>query len=106
MTQTRTPPIPHRIRVGDKLYSVDIVETMRGKREMGRVWYDAKRIEVGEKSNITGRSYTPDQVHNTFWHELVHAVLYEMGTNLYSNEKFVTDFANHLAKAIRSARFK
>jgi hypothetical protein len=43
---------------------------------------------------------------DTFWHELVHAILNDMGEDLLNNnEKFVTGFANRLTKAIQSARF-
>ena len=100
------PNIPIRIRVGTKMYSVDVVESMRRKRDMGRTYYSAQRIEVGTSSNVTGRAYTADEIDDTFWHELVHAILYEMQHNLYDNERFVTEFAGHLAKAIKSAKFK
>jgi hypothetical protein len=39
----------------------------------------------------------------TFWHELTHAVLYEMDHPLYRSEVFVTRFAQLLNKAINSA---
>jgi hypothetical protein len=43
---------------------------------------------------------------DTFWHELVHAILNDMGEHtLNKDEKFVTGFANRLTKAIKSARF-
>jgi len=43
---------------------------------------------------------------DTFWHELVHAILNDMGRNtLNADEQFVTGFANRLTKAIQSARF-
>ena len=99
-------PIPHRIRVGDHLYSIDVVESMRYKRDMGRTHYNDKRIEIGKNSNTTGRAFTNDEIDDTFWHEIVHAILYEMKHHLYDNEKFVDEFAKHLARAIRSAKFK
>ena len=100
------PNIPIRIRVGTKLYSVDVVESMRRKRDMGRTYYGENRIEVGTFSNVTGRKFTKDEIDDTFWHELTHAILYEMHSPLYDDEKFVTEFAGHLAKAIKSAKFK
>ena len=98
--------IPVRIRVGAKLYSIDVVESMRRKRDMGRTYYNDSRIEIGKRSNVTGRAYTVDEMDDTFWHELTHAILYEMQHNLYDDEKFVTEFAGRLAKAIKSAQFK
>lgn len=106
MKAKRAPPIPYRIRVGDKLYSIDVVRSMQRKREMGRVAYDAGSIQIGEVSNVTGRKYSDIQMSETFWHELVHAILYEMDNQLHKDEKFVDEFAKHLARAIRSAKFK
>lgn len=100
------PNIPIRVRVGTKLYSVDVVESMRRKHTMGRTYYDMERIEIAKRSNATGRAYTVDEMDDTFWHELTHAILHDMGHRLYNDEKFVTEFAGRLAKAIKSAQFK
>jgi hypothetical protein len=45
-------------------------------------------------------------VQDSFWHELVHAILYDMERhNLNRDESFVIGFASRLSKAIDSARF-
>lgn len=106
MTSKQAPPIPRRIKVGDKMYSVDIIQSMQRARERGCIWYDAGRIQIGQANHVDGRKYSDIQMSETFWHELVHAILYEMDSQLYSNEKFVHEFAMHLAKAIHSAKFK
>lgn len=100
------PNIPHRIRVGKQMYSVDVVESMRRKATMGRTYYDLSRIEIGTTSNTTGRKFTDDEIDDTFWHEITHAILYDMNHRLHNDEKFVTEFAGRLAKAIKSAQFK
>ena len=100
------PHIPARIRVGTKLYSIDVVQSMRRKREMGEIHYAQQKINIAQRSNVTNRRYTQDEIDDTFWHELTHAILYEMQHRLYDDEKFVTEFAGHLAKAIKSAQFK
>lgn len=100
------PPIPHRIRIGTKMYSIDIVESMYRKREMGRVTYGTQNIQIGTTSNVTGKRYSDIQMSETFWHELVHAILYEMDSQLHNDEKFVDTFAMHLSRAIQSAKFK
>jgi hypothetical protein len=43
-------------------------------------------------------------VRDTFWHELTHAVLHDMGHPLRDDEKFVVKFANRLSCAIDSAQ--
>lgn len=98
--------LPKKLKVGDRWYSVEIVETMQRRAQMGCVYYGTGEIEVAVKSNTTNKPYTKDEVADTFWHELTHAILYDMGSSLYKNEKFVTRFANRLAKAINTAKFK
>jgi predicted SprT family Zn-dependent metalloprotease len=97
--------LPKKIKVGDRWYSVEIVETMERRAHMGYVYYGTGAIEIAKKSNVTNKRYSNEEVSDTFWHELTHAILYDMGSNLYSNEKFVTRFANRLSKAINTARF-
>jgi hypothetical protein len=98
--------LPKKLKVGDRWYSVEIVETMQRRAQMGCVYYGTGEIEVAVKSNTTNKPYTKAEVSDTFWHELTHAILYDMGSSLYKDEKFVTRFANRLAKAINTARFK
>lgn len=98
--------LPKKLKVGDRWYSVEIVETMQRRAQMGCVYYGTGEIEVAVKSNTTNKPYTKDEVADTFWHELTHAILYDMGSSLYKNEKFVTRFANRLANAINTAKFK
>lgn len=106
MNTKQAPPIPRRIKIGKKMYSIDIVESMYRRREMGRTTYGACNIQIGKTSNTTGRKYSDLQMSETFWHELVHAILYEMDSPLHADEKFVDRFAMHLARAIQSAKFK
>ena len=98
--------LPKKLKVGDRWYSVEIVETMQRRAQMGCVYYGTGEIEVAVKSNTTNKPYTKDEVADTFWHELTHAILYDMGHRLYNDEHFVTEFSGRLAKAIKSAKFK
>lgn len=89
--------LPHKIRVGRRWYSVEIVEAMID-RCYGRIHYDRNLIRVHKR--------TKNGMADTFWHETVHAILHDMDHPLYRNERFVTAFADRLSKTIRSARFK
>ena len=96
--------LPKTIRVGKKRYSIEVVETMLQHR-MGSVDHDTQRITIGRKST-SGHRYSQAIMTDTFWHELVHAILNDMGRHtLNQDEQFVTGFANRLTKAIQSARF-
>jgi hypothetical protein len=99
--------LPRRIRIGKNQYTIDIVETMLNSGGMARVFYDKRQIQIAKKSNKTGRRYARNEMHDSFWHELVHAILFDMDEHkLNGNEKFVTEFAHRLSEAIDSARFE
>ena len=98
--------LPKKLKVGDRWYSVEIVETMQRRAQMGCVYYGTGEIEVAVKSNTTNKPYTKAEVSDTFWHELTHAILYDMGSTMYRNEKFVSRFASRLSRPITSAKFK
>jgi len=99
-------PIPRRIRIGNKAYSIEVVEALLDKKLAGEINYHERLIQVGMRNGRTGRLFNPAFVHETFWHELVHAILDDMDEDtLNRDEKFVTAFAARLAKAIRTARF-
>lgn len=98
--------IPRKIKVGDKWYSVEVVEAMQEHGHMGEVNYPKQKIKVSTKSNVTRRKYSKDTVHDTFWHELIHAILHDMGRHRLNNdEEFVHGVSSRLYKAISTARF-
>jgi hypothetical protein len=99
--------LPKKIRVGNKWYSVEVVEAMVEKGYMGKVYYPEQKIKIGLSSTRTGKKFATTDVNDTFWHELVHAILNDMGCkNLNRNERFVSGFAKRLNKAIETARFE
>jgi hypothetical protein len=76
-----------------------------GKRGvMGATYFKAARIEIGKKSKITGMAYKQEDVDDTFWHELTHAILNDMGSSLDRDEEFVTAFSKRLAQAVNTAK--
>jgi len=106
MTTRMRQPIPKRIRVGQKEYSIEVVEAMLDKRLAGEVNYHERLIQLSMRNGRTGRLFHPAFIHETFWHELVHAILDDMDEDkLNRNERFVKEFATRLATAIRTARF-
>ena len=79
---------------------------MRRRAETGRVFYGDGKIELATHSNTCGRRFDADEINVTFWHELVHAILYDMNHPLYRDERFVTRFAQRLSQSIRTAKFE
>jgi hypothetical protein len=104
MTQVKSP-IPKLLRIGEKKYSVEVVEAMLEKSWQGSVAYGPQRIKIARTSNVSGRPFADHEMQTTFWHEITHAILYDMDNSLYKNEKFVTEFSTRLAQAIKTARF-
>jgi hypothetical protein len=97
---------PRRMRVGKKMYSVEVVEAMIEKNCVGRTLYAERNIKIAAKHNATGRFLAGAEIRDTFWHEVTHAILEDMGRHtLNRDERFVSEFANRLSKAIDSAKF-
>jgi hypothetical protein len=100
----RTPkmPIPIKIKVGEKWYKIEKVEVIEGCK--GNVTYDDKTIRIASRS--ANYAYNADEQINTFWHELTHAILNDMGSKLEADELFVNAFSNRLHNAVKSAKFE
>ena len=97
--------LPKKIQIGDKWYSVDVVESMKERAMMGEVQYGKRTITLARRS-YHGVPLKLSALHETFWHELTHAILENMDrTDLNNDETFVEEFSNRLARAIQSARF-
>lgn len=97
--------IPKQLTVGFTRYTVTQPERLAYVRR-GFISYAKHTIEVAKRPAIDKLPpYTDTERHETFWHELTHAILYDMDSPLYNNETFVTQFSARLAKAIRTARF-
>lgn len=97
--------LPKKIQVGNTEYAVNKVKHLAHVGAAGAIWYEDKVIEVATHSSINNRRFKQEDVYDTFWHELTHAILKDMGSKLEGNEKFVTEFSERLTKAILSARF-
>ena len=93
--------LPTKITVGKTTYSV-----RRGAPSgcLGNVDYDKKVISIAMRDGL-GNELEPEEVRDTFWHEMTHAILHDMSHPLRDDEKFVVKFANRLSCAIDSAKF-
>ena len=62
-------------------------------------------IKIANKVH-EGRDQTPSSKFNTFWHEVVHAILDTMQENeLSANEKFVGVFSSMLCEVLNSFEY-
>jgi hypothetical protein len=103
-SERKNMKIPNKIRVGRKKYRVEKVEKIKFHRPVsGRVDYWDKVITLATHSVHTKKPHPPAYMSESFWHELTHAILYDMGHGLARNESFVTRFSSRLNNAILSA---
>jgi hypothetical protein len=96
--------IPSHIKVSKVWYRVNLKPQTRSNFD-GYIQYVPRQIYVFTHRK-DGAPIKPVLQRETFWHETVHAILYEMQHPLYNNEKFVTEFAKNLSKVIDTARFE
>ncbi len=96
--------IPKSFKLSNQPYKVRFTQVMPGQGHMGEVDYTLRQITIAHNSNLTGRSFKSEEIDDTFWHEVTHAILRDMGHRLWSNERFVTRFARRLTEVVNTAK--
>ena len=95
--------IPKKITVGTKTYAIIKVRKARTKNTLAAIDYQHGIIWMATH-DMQDNKLGKEEMADTFWHELTHAVLHDMGNDLCYDESFVTKFANHLSHAINTAQ--
>lgn len=97
--------IPKSFKVSNRKYTVQ--EPMPGVRPnciKGSVHFIPRTVEVNKIVN--GRKMGKRERATVFWHEALHAMLYDMGSHsLNNNEGFVENLAQRITGIIYTARF-
>lgn len=93
--------IPKHVVVGLSPYKVTPVKSIDKCR--GEVNYKEREIKIARRNDHLAYTYSKEELANTFWHELTHAILHDMGSKLAYDEKFVTKFSDRLDQAIKTA---
>lgn len=99
-TKVAALPIPKQLRVGKR-----IIKVRREHSNAGVLGYCVGGKEICLYTHSHGRAVTVPQANETFWHELTHAILYEMGKPIKQEERFVRTFAKLLSQAVNTAKF-
>lgn len=95
-------PIPKSFTLNGSKYVVNMYPKLP-RSLLGRVYLESKFVQIRTtEGQVQRRSKA---VAETFWHEAIHAILYEMGSSLYRDEKFVTAFSKGLNQLVHSAKF-
>lgn len=102
--------IPKEFRLGGQEYKVIQRVCMRAFLRKGYFDGHSRRFELGLHSNFRkrgqphGRAFSTEEVSQTFWHEVTHAILYDMNHPLWNDETFVDAFSQRLNEVVGSAR--
>lgn len=95
--------IPKSFTVGSTPYTVKVVPSLGDS--WGRAWLDTGVIKVAANYKKKKRKmHGHGSMHETFWHEATHAILYDMGNPLFKDEAFVTAFSMKLNQIIETAK--
>lgn len=95
--------IPKAFTVGTLRYTIE-VKPQLSRGMWGRAWLDTGYIEISATHKGKMRPVTGSKgIGCTFWHEVTHAILYDMGHPLYKDEAFVTAFSNKLTQVVETA---
>jgi len=95
--------IPKQIKVGQKWYTVEQPPVLGLSYQQGNINYAKATMCIAKLVN--GKALSPGARSEVFWHETIHAMLYDMGSPLHKNETFVEALAVRLQGVINSARF-
>lgn len=87
--------IPQSFKLGKNEWGVAVVPRMRVH---GRTYPDFYAMKVA----VNGRR--KQNVSETFWHEVTHAILHDMKDPRWNDEKFVTAFSKRLNQVITTAK--
>ena len=96
--------IPKQFQLGTKRYTVETVQHTKPKGTMGTIYYDLCRVEIATNSGLSNRSFKQEEMTDTFWHEVTHAILRDMKHKQWNDEKFVTAFSKRLTQIITTAK--
>jgi hypothetical protein len=99
--------IPKQVTIGRTPHLVRTKPDILVGKTLCRGYFEHsnRTITIAQGNTKRGYVYNADERSNTFWHELTHAILYDMGNELTHNEKFVSAFADRLNQAIKTAKF-
>lgn len=98
--------IPLSFEVGGVNIAVEFAQHSPSDGVVGQTSIAEDKISIFDEVGINTHQGKGSQV-NSFYHELVHAILITMGEDsLNKNERFVCTFAGFLTEAMKNAYFK
>lgn len=97
--------IPKSFNLSNRPYQVRVAKRVRGPHGViGRVDYKMRVIDLANVNCWTGAKLPDEEISDSFWHEVVHAILQDMKHPQYRDEKLVTEFAKRLNEVVLTAK--
>ena len=87
-----------KIKIGKTQYMLSRVPSLEPPIARGRVNYTERTIQIAERSGRPLRKRSVAGMYRTMWHELVHAILRDMGASQERNEIFVDELAKRIVQ--------
>lgn len=87
-----------KLKIGKTTYNVSWPDTLEPPLTRGRIDYTGKTIKVALRAGQPRRVRTATGKAHTFWHEVVHGMLYDMGSRKYRDEVFVDELAKRIVQ--------
>ena len=97
--------IPTSLRIGKKLYKVELPDHMPNVLVVGNIAFGSQTIKVAARTGRPLRKRSEKARLTTFWHEVVHGILYDMRSPKNTDEIFVQGIATRLVQVTQSAKF-
>lgn len=89
-----------KLKIGKTTYNVSWPDTLEPPLTRGRIDYTAKTIKVARRAGQPRRIRSVKGTVHTLMHEVVHGILYEMGSRKYRDEAFVDELAKHIIQVM------
>lgn len=96
--------IPSSMQIGTRVYRVLWVDGFPENRLLVGTC-SPSRCEITMSRTWDGAPTPPEVLHRKFWHEVFHAILYEIGRRNWDDCVYVEQLAAALSGAINTARF-
>jgi hypothetical protein len=87
-----------KIKIGKTQYTLQMVHSLEPPIARGRVNYTTRTIQIAERSGRPLRKRSLRSKKHTVWHELVHAMLKDMGSTKERDEVFVDELAKRIVQ--------
>jgi len=89
-----------KLKIGKTTYNVEHVDTLEPPLTRGRIDYTARSIKIAKRAGQPRRKRSVKGAVHTLMHEVVHGILYEMGSRKYRDEVFVDELAKHIIQVM------